>query len=53
MPLRVFAIIFCVLWIAAILWWSDPLDVPMIAGVLTALVWFCLMGVWASPPVAN
>ena len=30
-----FAIIFCVLWVAAILWWSDLLDVPMLAGVLT------------------
>lgn len=37
MPLRMFAIIFCILWTAAILFWSDPLDVPMVAGVLTQL----------------
>jgi hypothetical protein len=53
MSLRMFAIIFCVLWLAAILWWSDPLDVPMIAGVLTALAWFCLMGLWLNPPTAG
>ena len=53
MPLRMFAIIFCILWTAAILFWSDPLDVPMVAGVLTALAWFCLMGVWLGAPAAN
>ena len=40
MSLRMFAIIFCVLWVAILRW---PLDVPMIAGVLTALAWFCLL----------
>jgi len=59
MSLRMFAIIFCVLWVAtilwvaAILWWSEPLDVPMIAGVLTALAWFCLLGLWLNPPIAD
>jgi len=46
MSLGIFAIILCVLWIAAILWWSYRPDVPMTAGVLTALVWFLLLGLW-------
>jgi hypothetical protein len=53
MSLRMFAIIFCVLWIGAILLWSDPPDVPMVAGILTALAWFCVMGVWLGTPAAN
>ena len=53
MSLRMFAIIFCALWVAAILWWSDPLDVPMIAGALTELAWFCLIGLWLNPPIAD
>jgi hypothetical protein len=39
------AIIFCVLWIGAMLW-NDLLDVPKIAGALTALAWFWLAGFW-------
>jgi hypothetical protein len=53
MSLRVFAMVFCVVWIAAIVWWSDPLDVPTIAGVLTALAWFCLTGLWLNPSIAD
>ncbi len=53
MSLRLFAIIFCVLWTLAILLWSEPLDVPMMAGALTALAWFCVMGVWLSTPEMN
>ena len=53
MSLRMFAIIFCVLRGAAILWWSELLDVPMIAGVLTALAWFCLIGLWLNSPIGD
>jgi hypothetical protein len=46
MSFGLFAIILCILWIAAILWWSHPSDVPMTAGALGALAWFLLMGFW-------
>jgi hypothetical protein len=42
------AIIFCVSWTAAILWCSDPLDLPKIASVLSALVWLWFMGLWLN-----
>jgi hypothetical protein len=46
--LRMSAIIFCVSWTAAILWCSDPLDLPKIASVLSALVWLWLMRLWLN-----
>lgn len=46
MSLGLFAIIFSVLWTAAILLWSHPRDAAMTVGVLTAFAWFLLMGLW-------
>ena len=48
MSLRMSAIIFCVFWTAAMLWCSDPLDLPKIAGVLSALAWLWFMGLVAE-----
>jgi hypothetical protein len=51
MSLRLSAIMFGALWTAGMLWWSAPLDAPKIviwsvAGVLTAVAWYWLMGLW-------
>ena len=51
LSLRISAIIFGVLWTAGMLWWSAPLDGPKIviwsiAGILSALAWYWLMGLW-------
>ena len=48
MSLRMSAIFFCVSWTAAMLWCSDPLDIPKIAGVLSALAWLWFMGLWLN-----
>lgn len=53
MSLRMAAIMFGVLWTAGMLWWSRPLDTAAfiiwpIAGVVAAIGWYWLMGLWTK-----
>jgi hypothetical protein len=48
LSLRISAIIFCVFWTTAMLWCSAPLDIPKIAGVLSALAWLWIMTWWLN-----